>query len=95
MATDDRITPTTFVKDPAAVLDYLIDWADWLDGDSIISSEWVPGGGLTVSSSSHTSTTATVWVAGGTIGKAGVTNHITTLGGRQNDWTLKFKVVET
>ena len=28
----------TFTKDPNAVLDYSVDWAKWLDGDTIATS---------------------------------------------------------
>jgi len=47
---------TFLLKDPGAVLDYLIDWgAEYLDGDMLAASEWsvVPdeGGGVTVAGS--------------------------------------------
>lgn len=28
------------LKDPRAVLNYTIDWTDWIDGDTIHSSTW-------------------------------------------------------
>lgn len=86
--------PSRFDKDPQAVLDYMIDWTDWLDGDTISASSWtLSGAGLTQTSNSFTDTTATVWLSAGTnfeIYK--VTNHITTDGGRQNDRTLTITV---
>jgi hypothetical protein len=83
-----------FIIDPSARLDYELDWTAWLDGDTIILSDWT-GIGLTPDATSFTDKTATVWVQNGALGKASVTNHITTLGGRQNDYTLKFKVQAT
>jgi hypothetical protein len=86
-----------FVIDPSAVLDYLIDWSPWLPEDDIITASTftatgVPEGCLTVESDEFTDTTTKVWVAGVFLGKASVVNHITTQGGRQTDWTLKFTV---
>jgi len=66
---------TFFLKDPGAVLDYLIDWgAEYLDGDMLAASEWfvVPdeGGGVTVAGSDFDATTSTVKAAGGASGNA-------------------------
>lgn len=86
----------TFVKDPDSVLDYRVDWSAWLDGDTIIASTFTPADDtLTVDLDLFTTTTATVWLSGGTLGKTTVTNHITTAAGRQNDYTLKFTIKET
>lgn len=86
MATND------FSKDPQAVLDYQVNWAAWLDGDTISASTWTVPAGLTQPSpASNTTTTATVWIAGGTAGSSyNVVNHITTTAGRQNDATLRI-----
>ena len=85
-----------FVIDPSAVLDYSIDWLAWLGEDTIAASTFTatgePEGCLVVESDEFTDTTTKVWVSGSAIGKANVVNHITTLGGRQTDWTLKFTV---
>lgn len=69
-----------FTKDPNALLDYTVDWSDWLTGgDSISVSAWVVPAGLTNDHDSSTSTDATVWLSGGTIGlNYRVTNRITT-----------------
>jgi hypothetical protein len=81
--------------DPNAVLDYTIDWSDWLpSGDTILSSSWSVPAGLTEDSSSNTSTTATVWISGGTAGtNYRITNHITTTEGRQDDRTIPLFVL--
>lgn len=87
--------PTSFTKDPRAVLDYLIDWSGWLATAETItaSTMTVDPAGLTVQSTSFTATTATVWLTGGTLGaRYTVTNHITTSAGRQDDRTVTVTV---
>ena len=85
-----------FLKDPDAVLDYSVDWSAWLvDGDIIISSDWLPTTGITVVSSSFSTNATTVWVSDGVAGnKYGITNRITTSGGRTDDRTIYIKVVQ-
>ena len=70
-------------KDPLAVLDYTIDWTQWLSTDTISTSSWTCDTGITIQASSNTTTGATVWLAGGTNGTTyRVTNTIRTAGGR-------------
>lgn len=48
-----------------------------------------------IESSSNTTTTATVWVSGGTVGQEyGGTNRIVTAGGRTEEETFYFVIVE-
>jgi len=83
------------MKDPGAVLDYAIHWSAWLDTDTITDSEWTATEGITVDSSSFTDTVSTVWLSGGTAGESYiVTNHITTVAGRQDDRSIKIKCKE-
>ncbi len=86
--------PTSFTKDSAAVLDYLFDWSSWLAAAETITASTVTATtGITVQSSSNTTTTATVWLAGGTLGTAyQVTNHVTTNAGRQDDRTITVTI---
>ena len=51
-------------KHPDDVLDIVVDWEPWLDGDTIVTSVW-DGDGLTVNASSSTTTTTTVNLSGG------------------------------
>ena len=82
-----------FIKDPDATLDYIIDWSDWLGTDTISASTWTVPGGITKESDSNTTTTSTIWLSGGAMGTIyEVINHITTLGGRENDHTLKILI---
>jgi len=84
-------------KDPRAMLDYTVDWTQWLSGDTITSSQWSVSGEeeLSIMSTSHTSSVATVWLKGGASGKLyRVTNVITTAAGRTDARTLTIYVEE-
>jgi hypothetical protein len=82
----------SFLKDPQALLDYVVNWATWLGTDTIAVSTWTVPAGITVSSSSNTNTTATVWLSGGTDGTDyACLNHIHTAGGREEDCTITIK----
>lgn len=85
----------SFIKDPDALLDYVVDWSEWLpEGDTISSSAWeVDDAALVVDSSSNDSTTATVRLSGGTLHQRyRVTNRITTVTGLINDQTLVITI---
>lgn len=89
----------TWIKDPAARLDYVRDWGSddlaeakrWLaDDDTIATSTWVitagPDDALVLDDDSHDDKTATVWIEGGTLGgRYTLTNGITTAGGRTDE----------
>ena len=78
----------TFQKDPSEKLDYVLNWATALAGDTISGSNstWVTPAGLTQELSpapSNTTTTTTVWLSGGTSPTDyHVENTIVTTGGR-------------
>ena len=84
-------------KDPDAVLDYQIDWSDWLaDGESIVTSEWIVTG-ATIDSEESTATVSTAWISGGSVGTMiSLTNRITTdnAPARVDDRTLIIKVTQ-
>ncbi len=81
-------------KDPDEVLDYLGDWSDRLPaGDDIATSTWLVPVGITKDSDSHTDTTTTIWLSGGTLNATySLTNRITTDGGRTMDQTMTLKL---
>lgn len=87
-----------FLKDPAARLDYTMEWDDYLDplGDTISASEWrIIDPGVTIDTPTNTPKTATIWVSSGTIGQTyKVTNKITTAAGRIDERTLAVRIVE-
>lgn len=56
-------------KAPDEVLEYTHDWAAEIGtGETISSSTWSVGTGLTRDSDTNTTTTSTVWLSGGTGG---------------------------
>ena len=84
-----------YPKDPDATIDYGVDWALWLDGDTISSSNWTAATGVTIDSNTNTTTSTTVWLSGGTAGLSyEVTNRIVTAGGRTDDRTILISVAE-
>ena len=99
--------PTTFeyddagpwiIKDPDATLDYTLDWDvsgdSWLSGDVIAAAPvWTVTPGLTIVSQANTTTTATVWLAGGTAGQTYTAScKITTGAGRVDERSFRLKI---
>lgn len=88
-------SPGRYVQRANEVLDYAIDWSDFLpDGDAIVSSMWVGNPGLALSQMSLTATTTTVWVGPAVYPDCiySVFNTITTVGGRTATRELHFRI---
>lgn len=87
---------SNFVKDPDAVLDYTVDWSSWLaSGETISTSVFTVGSGITKDSESNTTTAGTVWLSGGTAGVAyTVTHQITTSESRTDERSFVVEVKE-
>ena len=84
----------TFFKDPDSVMDFAVDWSDWLDSDTISTSTWAVPTGITNDTDTNTTTVATIWLSGGTIGKQyTLTNRIVTAAGRTADRSFKLKMI--
>lgn len=82
------------LKDPQATLDYSVEWSQWLDGDTISTSSWTVTTGINNTSESTTTTKATVWLSGGSIGGVySAVNTITTASGRTDERTITISVV--
>lgn len=82
-------------KDPDSVVDFAIDWSEYLDTDVISTSNWTVESGITEDSSSNTTTVSTIFVSGGTARtKYQLTNRITTGGGRTEDQSIFIYVQE-
>jgi hypothetical protein len=86
-----------FLKDPDSVMDFSIDWTDWLapDSDSISTSVWTVDSGITKDSQPYSGAVATVWLSGGTLGESyKCVNTITTGNLRTAQRTIIIKVVQ-
>lgn len=65
------------------VLDYSMDWSDWLTASETIStSAWSVPAGVTSSGASVSATMTLVFLATPTVGSYSITNTISTSGGR-------------
>ena len=79
-------------KDPQAVLDYAVDWSEWLGGDPIASVIWSVPAGITKTLQTQTDTRATAWLSGGTAGQSyAIGCRITTQAGRTAE--RSFRVI--
>lgn len=100
----DRYGDFVIEKDPNAVLDYAFDWSAWLalnGSDQIAGVEFIADASLTVESQAFDTTTATVWLSGGTKPATGpnklrVTCRITTNNTppRIDDRSIFLRIVE-
>lgn len=81
------------VKDPQATLDYSFNWAAWLTIDTIAAVTWTVPSGITQTAAINTTTTATIWLSGGTVGtRYTVVCRITTAAGRIDERSLIVSV---
>lgn len=93
---------TYIIKDPAAILDYTLDWSEWLpSGDEISSAtvtiQTITGDALplTLDSSSSTTSTTTAIISGGTAGnKYNVEYTITTTDSKTDSRNFRIFVQE-
>lgn len=88
----------TFTHDPDAILSYGFSWALWLGTDTIATSTWsvtprtAGDVSMTLSASTHDTTTTAIKVTGGTAGNDyQVTNHIVTAAGYADDRSHTLK----
>lgn len=82
-----------YTKTVAAVLDFTLNWTDYLGSDTISSSAWAVPSGITGSGGSSTSTTASIRISGGTAGLVyPFTNTITMASGQIDQEPLVITV---
>ena len=94
-------------KDPDAIRTYTIDYADggpndataddtgWLQTDTISTSAWTLDTGITADAEANTTTTASVKISGGVVGrKYKAVNRIVTVNGETDDRTLEVQIVQ-
>jgi hypothetical protein len=84
-----------FEQDPDAVLDYTLDWVDYLvEDDFIVDVAFTTSDvALVVNSENFTNTWTSVWLSGGLLAVSySVVCHITTDAGRQDDRTFMLTI---
>ena len=86
-----------FVKDPQEVLDYVIDWSEWLVAGDTINAVTVttPTGIVTTvpSAPSFTTTTTKIWVSGGTAGDSyNIACSVNNVGTRQVERSITIQI---
>lgn len=82
-------------KDPDEVVNFGIDWADYLGTDTISGSSWAVPSGITQVGSSFTTTQVIIKLSGGTVGSIyRISNRITTSAGETVDQSIDIEVIE-
>lgn len=82
-------------KDPDEIVNFGIDWEDYLGTDTISGSSWTVPSGITQVGSSFTTTQATIKLSGGTVGSIyRISNRITTSAGETVDQSIDIEVIE-
>lgn len=98
---EDRVGPY-IEKDPYAILDYTLDFTNWMpSGDTIsamsVTAETITGDSspLTVDSTTNTDYLATAYISAGTTGNIyNLEYKITTTNGLRDSRNFRIKVVE-
>ena len=85
---------TLYTKDPSSLLDYALDWSDWLETDETIDSAvWTVPTGLRKNSSSINDALTIVWLSEGTVNTSyHVTCCVTTSLGRIDERSFNLNV---
>lgn len=85
-----------YTQEVADRLDYVMDWEDWLQGDTIAGVVWTIPAGLTKLSDSFGPVTTTVWLTGGQNGQSYIIAcRVTTALGRSRERTFRLRVQES
>lgn len=85
---------TTQQQTPTSNLDYTVSWVDFLGTDTIATSAWSNDLGITLGTTSNTTTTASAFFTGGVAGTTYlVTNTITTAGARTATRTFYISII--
>lgn len=88
-----------YLKDPQSRVDYAIDWAVYLDGQTIVSSLWsvapVELGGIAVDEDSFTPSRTAARLTGGIVGHCySVSNQVTLSDGTYDARSIALRVEE-
>lgn len=82
-------------KDPDEIVNFGIDWVDYLGSETITGSSWTMPADISQVSAAFTDTQATIKLSGGTLGTTyRVTNRITTSAGETVDQSIDVEVIE-
>ena len=83
-------------KDPYAILDYSLDWTNWMPaGDTITSISVTAQTGITIDSTTNTDYIATANISGGTAGTIyNIEFKIVTTNGLRDSRNFRIKVLE-
>lgn len=85
----------TYVKDPDALLDYTMDFREWLQEDTLLTATWTVPSGLFNLGEFRSSATATIFLYGGVPGTSYLISvRVTTAGGRIEDRTFQINAVD-
>jgi hypothetical protein len=86
-----------FYKQPSEVLDYDIDFTEWMTpGDSIATATATSDAGITLGATTIIGYVVKQWVSGGTDGNSyKVTVKVTTNGGRVKEADFRVRVRES
>jgi hypothetical protein len=75
-------------------LNFIMDWALWLDGLTIANSSWTVPPGLTPTGAAFDDTTSTIIIAGGEVGQIyEINNAITTNTGLIKNARLLLEII--
>jgi hypothetical protein len=88
-----------YLKDPEARVDYAVDWADYLDGQTIVASAWsidpVEQGGIVVDEASFGLLRTAARLSGGVVGHGySVSNLVTLSDGSADARSINLRVEE-
>lgn len=80
-------------KDPLEVLDYTMDWNQWLGLDVLAGVNWSVPSGIANAGNYSSQSTTTIWLVSGVSGVSYlVTCLVTTTGGRTGKRTIQINV---
>jgi hypothetical protein len=88
-----------YLKDPQARIDHAIDWSAYLDGQSVVASQWSvspeAADGIAVEAHAFDPLRTSVRLGGGAVGRLyRVTNRVTLSDGQWDERSIRFRVEE-
>jgi len=88
-----------YLKDPHSRIDYAIDWAPYLDGQTVAASSWTVSpaetGGIVVDEASFEPGRTAARLSGGIVGHSySISNRVTLSDGSSDERSLVLRVEE-